>query len=120
MEQNYVIKHILKRYDMEVDVTQYYRKETSTRDGLLRVRVEIDFIPKKITDNTPKIVTAIGIMSYSMDPSTLKYNYSFDKMSYIRKEDMPFLPFIDGEYELDTFCEKIVEDEFMKIVNKYF
>jgi len=120
MNENYVIDHILKLYDLDIKSSYNYRKGNELSHPKLRVTTEVIFTPKKITTMTPEVAIAKGVWEYGYNISKYRYSDSFENMIYIRKEEMPILPYIDGTYELDNFCEKITKKEYLKIKEKYF
>lgn len=89
---------VLKNYDMAVD--------TRVKDGWESIYIYtwIVFTPKQINTLTPKPTFYYSKYIYSeLNGVTLVY----DDAIYIRKNDMPILKYISGEYYLDEFCEKL-------------
>jgi hypothetical protein len=120
MNENYVIDHILKLYDLDIKSSYNYRKGNELSHPKLRVTTEVIFTPKKITTMTPEVAIAKGVWEYRFDKWRPGYSDSFEDMRRITKDKMPLLPYIDGRYELDNFCEKITKKEYLNIKEKYF
>lgn len=112
------ISHILKLYTIDVIPRYNYKRESSNNHAKLIVKVWINFTPKKVTTLTPDVSQSYGKWEYRWNGE--KYESSFEDMTYIRKDEMPILSYIQAEYELDNFCEEIVLEKFREIKEKYF
>lgn len=92
-------KIVLQHYNMDVDVR--------VQDGYSnkKIYVWIIFRPKKINSITPEPTNFYAKYIYSRPNNTDKLSY--EDAFYIRKDDMPLIRYITGEYYLDEFCEKL-------------
>ena len=106
-ELPYVVKQVLKLYDMDVD-TFIMPSEVGSRQKFIRIKTTITFTPKEINTMSPEKVEAYGVLDYKKDSEL------FLDMVYLRDNDMPILPYIDDTYNLDEFLEKIVKTESKK------
>ena len=76
----------------------------------------IIFRPKKINTLTPEPVNFYSKYIYTTPNNT--DNLSYEDALYIRKDDMPLLKYISGEYYLDEFCEKLARKIAEETVEK--
>lgn len=113
-----VPKFILEHYDMFMDtrmtIRQLDKKET------LIIYSWIVFTPKEVNDFTPKTVNFFSEHEVTILNGKYTYqNISYEDASYIRKFEMPLLRYIQGEGDLDEFCEKLSFDKVIEIVNDF-
>lgn len=101
---------VLKHYNMTVD--------TRVQDKSIGkvIYTWIIFRPKKINTLTPKPVNFYSKYIYTTPNKT--DNLSYEDAFYIRKDDMPLLKYISGEYYLDEFCEKLARKITEETVEK--
>lgn len=101
---------VLKHYNMTVD--------TRVQDKSIGkvIYTWIIFRPKKINTLTPKPVNFYSKYIYTTPNNT--DNLSYEDALYIRKDDMPLLKYISGEYYLDEFCEKLARKIAEETVEK--
>lgn len=103
---------VLKHYNMTVDTRV---QDKSIGIGKV-IYTWIIFRPKKINTLTPKPVNFYSKYIYTTPNNT--DNLSYEDALYIRKDDMPLLKYISGEYYLDEFCEKLARKIAEETVEK--
>ena len=112
-----VPKFILEHYDMFMDTRMTIRRLAKKHETLI-IYSWIIFTPKEVNPFTPKTVNF-----YSEHQVTIldgqSTNNSYEDANYIRKFEMPLLRYIQGEYYLDEFCEKMSYDKVIEIVNDF-
>jgi hypothetical protein len=107
----FVVKQVLKLYDMEVN-TVIVDTKNSSQGKYVRIKTTITFTPKEINSISPKTVKSYGVFDYRKD-----YRLFLD-MEYLINSDMPILSYIDDDYGLDVFLSEIVETESEKKFEK--
>jgi len=114
-----VQKTILKFYDMRIETrTSSSGKivDNEYSNYVIKIHTWIIFTPKEITEYTPKETNFYCYWRYGNFRGTGIYSYE-DEV-YIRKDEMPILPFIGGQYYLDEFCEEIGKDIAHNVIKK--
>lgn len=101
---------VLKHYDMDVDV------RVQGDNVIKAIYTWIIFTPKKINTLTPEPTNFYSKYLYWRISDTDKLSY--EDAYYIRKDDMPLLKYISGEYYLDEFCEKLARKVTKKTIEK--
>jgi hypothetical protein len=108
---------ILKYYDMRVETRTSHRgKISENSDYVMNIYTWIIFTPKEINEMTPKETNFYCYWGYRNFQGEGKYSY--EDATYIRKNDMPILQYISGEFYLDEFCEKIGKNIAEDVVEK--
>jgi hypothetical protein len=74
----------------------------------------IVFTPKEVNEFTPKTVNFYDKHKASIFSDLVSKSYEDAK--YIRTSEMPLLRYIQGEYYLDAFCEKLSNDKVDDII----
>lgn len=103
---------VLKHYNMTVDTRV---QDKSIGIGKV-IYTWIIFRPKKINTLTPEPINFYSKYIYTTPNNT--DNLSYEDALYIRKDDMPLLKYISGEYYLDEFCEKLARKITEETVEK--
>ena len=101
---------VLKHYDMDVDV------RVQGDNVVKAIYTWIIFTPKKISALTPEPTNFYSQYTYWRASDTDKLSY--EDAYYIRKDDMPLIKYISGEYYLDEFCEKLARKVTEETIEK--
>ena len=110
-----VPKLILEHYDMFMDTRMTVR--TMGVNHSLIIYNWIDFTPKEVTEFTPKTVNFYDKHKASIFGDLVSKSY--EDATYIRTFQMPLLRYIQGEYYLDIFCEKLSNDKVDRIIKDF-
>ena len=109
----YIPKFVLSNYDMNVDV----RIKNAPNNNKTFIYTWIIFTPKKINSLTPHETNFFAKYDW-IHPKNGKEELSYDDATYIRKNDMPIIKYVTGEYYLDEFCEKMAKDLTLQTIEK--
>ena len=113
---NDVPKLILGHYEMFMDSRITIR--TKGKSHTLIIYNWIVFTPKEISEFTPKRVNFYS--KYKVDILDDLFDFlSYEDATYIRSSEMPLLKYVQGEYYLDEFCDKLSHDKVDEIVDEY-
>jgi hypothetical protein len=110
-----VPKLILEHYDMFMDTRMTVR--TLDNNHSLIIYNWIVFTPKEVNELTPKTVNFYNKYKASIFGDLVSKSY--EDARYIRTFEMPLLKYIQGEYYLDDFCEKLSNDKVDKIIEDF-
>jgi hypothetical protein len=110
-----VPKLILEHYDMFMDTRMTVRTMGNIHKGI--IYNWIVFTPKEVNEFTPKTVNFYDKHQVSIFNNLV--DNSYEDAKYIRTFEMPLLRYIQGEYYLDTFCEKLSNDKVDKIIKDF-
>jgi len=104
----YIPKFVLSNYDMNVDVR--------VKKGFMKYSIYtwIIFTPKKINSLTPHDTNFYAKYDWNVDDEKLSY----EDAVFIRRNDMPIIRYVTGEYFLDEFCEKMAKDLTLQTIEK--
>lgn len=106
---------IMEHYDMFMDTRMTVRKNRSL--STLFIYSWIVFTPKEINEFTPKTVNFYS--KHRVDILNDLVDKSYEDAVYIRGYEMPLLKYVQGEYYMDEFCEKLSNDKVEEIIEDY-
>jgi|688.fasta_scaffold537761_2 hypothetical protein len=110
-----VPKLILEHYDMFMDTRMTVR--TMGNNHILIIYNWIVFTPKEVNEFTPKTVNFYDKHKASIFGDLVSKSY--EDARYIRALEMPLLKYIQGEYYMDEFCEKLSNNKVDKIIEDF-